>query len=82
MLCSVDWNYLSIHEFRWCSRWSLGIDTEFRSTLNWARAYLAVLILKLIHDSKRDLSILFTAITLERRIYQMIWKQSTSGVSS
>ena len=47
------WNHLCIPKLQLRNRWSSVVHKSFHSTLNWARDYLSMLGLMLIHVSKK-----------------------------
>ena len=51
----MGWNNLSIPKLQQLHRWSLGMDKLFHPTLYWACHYISMLVLKLVHVSKRGL---------------------------
>ena len=51
----MEWNYLSIPELQWFSRWSLAIANQFHPTLYKGCKYVFMPGLNLSHVSKRGL---------------------------
>ena len=62
-LWSVAWNYLSILEFQWCSRWSLGMDKTPHTLMGCDD--LSIMGLKIIHVSKRGLMLRLASVAIQ-----------------
>ena len=81
-------NYLSIPRLQWYSRWSLGIDKLFHSTLHWACGYLSMKLEKMapgwfwgnIHVYLHFLSYLDIDMMTSSNIFSVtgpLWGEST-----